>query len=90
MQPTVAVAERLVRRPCAKCGLTSAFIGAQGLCPSCRAEALEREFGLRPGLLRELAMLSSRAITQTEERKPRRVARGRAPRAVRGRSVGVA
>lgn len=68
----------------------SAFIGEQDLCPSCRAESIEREFGLRPGLFGELATLSRQAIDRTEERKQQRVSRRRLQRTSRGRLISVA
>lgn len=90
MQSCEAALEGLVRMPCAKCERVSAFLGEEGLCPSCRAENIERESGLRSGLFRELVALSSRAIDRTEDHKRRRVWRRRVQRSLRGRAVGVA
>jgi hypothetical protein len=80
VQSCEAVQGRLVRTPCAKCGRASAFLGERDWCPSCRAEEVEREFGLRPGLFRELATLSSKAIDEAEEPKQQRVTRPRLQR----------
>ena len=71
------VTEGLVRVPCRHCGRSSAFVTEAGCCPFCRAEEIERENGLRPGLFRELVFRNTTAPKLPPRRaqpKRRRVA----------------
>lgn len=90
MPSTTVKLEALVRQPCARCERETAFWGQQELCPHCRAEDLERECGLRPGLFRELVTLSSRGLEQSEKRRRRPIPLARSVRRKTGRVVGVA
>lgn len=63
------LARSLVRTPCSRCDRASAFVSENGLCPFCRGEELERQHGLRPGLLRELADFGHGTGTGTRHRR---------------------
>ena len=67
MGPSMAasVPQSAPEETCARCGRQSPFRDEEGLCPFCRAENLEREFGLRPGVFRELVQL---AVMEEEAR----------------------